>query len=617
MIHHNSLKWLSTLIIFGIISNLVIAKVPLATRQTTSVCRCQPNEPCWPTNKEWKDLAKQLTGRLVKPISVLAPCRKDAQSTQCTLALLKIHNPFYLSADPGVAQSQGWAEAWQYQNSAYAIEAQTTADVVAAVNFARNHHLRIVIKGTGHDYLGRSNAANSLLVWTHKMRQVTFDPNFIPQGCSLKEKSIPAVTVSAGAQWIDAYDEATNKHGRYVQGGGCTTVGAAGGFTQGGGFGSFSKKYGTGAAGVVQAEVVTANGQIVIANRCQNQDLFWAIRGGGSGTYGIVTHITFQTHELPNYVGFLQGSITAKNDAAYKKLIDRFMPFYYHQLNNEHWGEQLSFTAQNTINIFLVFQGKDQREMTNTWLPFKKWINEHPDLYTMKTKFRPIPPHKLWDLQYWQKYFPDMVTKNRTIKNGISQFWWTPNSREAFNYWYTYQSWWLSTTLFDKTHANELTDLLFQASRAGAITMHVNKGLAGSPDDVLTQSRNTAVNPALHNAVALLIMSASDNQVYPGVAGHEPDAESMKQTVLNISHAIKRFRDATPSAGTYVNEADYFQPDWQQAFWGENYQRLLQIKKKYDPLGLFYCHHCVGSEQWSANGMCLADQKPLESGATH
>ncbi|KTD61094.1 FAD-binding protein [Legionella spiritensis] len=109
-------------------------------------------------------MAKQLTGCLIKPVSTLKPCREYAQGAQCALAMLKVHNPFYLSADPGNAQSQGWSDAWQYQNSVYAVEAENTADVAAAVDFARNHHLRLVIKGTGHDYLGRSNAANSLLI---------------------------------------------------------------------------------------------------------------------------------------------------------------------------------------------------------------------------------------------------------------------------------------------------------------------------------------------------------------------------------------------------------------------------------------------------------------------
>ena len=55
-------------------------------------------------------------------------------------------------------------------------------------------------------------------------------------------------------------------------------------------------------------------------------------------------------------------------------------------------------------------------------------------------------------------------------------------------------------------------------------------------------------------------------------------------------------RAATPESGSYVNETDYFEPDWQRSFWGTNYPRLLEIKRRYDPDGLFRCHHCVGSE---------------------
>jgi hypothetical protein len=71
---------------------------------------------------------------------------------------------------------------------------------------------------------------------------------------------------------------------------------------------------------------------------------------------------------------------------------------------------------------------------------------------------------------------------------------------------------------------------------------------------------------------------------------------------------MKFIRDATPGAGSYVNETDYFEPNWQQEFWGANYQRLLQIKRKYDPEDLFFCHHCVGSERWSTDGTCKTAQ---------
>ncbi|MDE5022929.1 FAD-binding protein, partial [Francisella tularensis subsp. holarctica] len=79
------------------------------------------------------------------------------------------------------------------------------------------------------------------------------------------------------------------------------------------------------------AEVVTAYGKVVIANECQNQDLFWDIKGGG--TYGIVTNLTLRTHKLPSQFGLISGEITADSDNANKNLIKEFILFYSSKLN--------------------------------------------------------------------------------------------------------------------------------------------------------------------------------------------------------------------------------------------------------------------------------------------
>src|SRR5215831_14761501 len=123
----------------------------------------------------------------------------------------------------------------------------------------------------------------------------------------------------AGAIWMDVYDAVTTRAGRYVQGGGCTTVGVAG-LVQGGGFGAFSKGFGTAAANLLEAEVVTADGAVRIANAARNPDLFWALKGGGGGTFGVVTRLTLRTHALPAYVGAVRTMITAASDAAYATL---------------------------------------------------------------------------------------------------------------------------------------------------------------------------------------------------------------------------------------------------------------------------------------------------------
>jgi FAD/FMN-containing dehydrogenase len=106
-----------------------------------------------------------------------------------------------------------------------------------------------------------------------------------------------------------------------VQGGGCLTVGVAGLIT-GGGFGSLSKAFGLAAGNLLEAGVVTADGHVKLANACANPDLFWALKGGRSG-FGVVTRLTLRTHDLPEVIGWVNATIVATSDDAYRRLIAR------------------------------------------------------------------------------------------------------------------------------------------------------------------------------------------------------------------------------------------------------------------------------------------------------
>ncbi|NBS41161.1 FAD-binding protein, partial [bacterium] len=159
----------------------------------------------------------------------------------------------FLEEQAGATQSTGMFKAWNSTPSGYAVAAEDASDIQAAVNFARKNRVRVVVKGTGHDYYGRSCGPDeSLLIWTHNMRQVTVhDKSFVPKGAPAGTPPVSAVTTTAGNRWLEAYKIAS-ANGLYIQGGGCTSVGACGGFALGGGFGSFSKRFGSGAAGVLE-----------------------------------------------------------------------------------------------------------------------------------------------------------------------------------------------------------------------------------------------------------------------------------------------------------------------------------------------------------------------------
>jgi hypothetical protein len=87
-----------------------------------------------------------------------------------------------------------------------------------------------------------------------------------------------------------------------------------------------------------------------------------------------------------------------------------------------------------------------------------------------------------------------------------------------------------------------------------------------------------------------------------GLPGHEPDLNEATRSAENIQRSMLELKKVAPNAGSYLSESNFFEENWQRSFWGSNYSKLLQIKNKYDPDGLFYVHHGVGSEFWSSDG---------------
>jgi FAD/FMN-containing dehydrogenase len=184
----------------------------------------------------------------------------------------------------------------------------------------------------------------------------------------------------------------------------------------------------------------------------------------------------------------------------------------------------------------------------------------------------------------------------------VDAIFWAGNLEEAGAVWHAYQSAWLPASLLEPDQRERFVDAFFAAAQHWGVTLHVNKGLAGGSPEATAAARETAMNPAVVDAFALVISGALGQPAYPGVPGHEPDAAVAQSQAQATDRAMNEIRKLLPRVGSYVWETDFFQPNWQDAFWGENYPRLRAVKGKYDPDGLFFLHHGVGSEDWSADG---------------
>jgi FAD/FMN-containing dehydrogenase len=316
-----------------------------------------------------------------------------------------------------------------------------------------------------------------------------------------------------------------------------------------------------------------------------------------------VTRLTLRTHDLPEFVGAAIMTIEAKSDDAYRRLIGRIVAFYNEALFNPHWGEQIAFRPSNVLMINMTFQGLGQQQAQATWKPFLDWLAAAPQDFTMT---RPpiiiaLPARSFWDPGLL-KMLPGVVIADDRPGAPAANVFWAATLGEAGWVLHGYQSAWAPASLLREGQQESLADALFAASRHWGFALHVNKGLAGAPPEAIEAAKDTAMNPAGLDAFALVISGAEGPPAYPGIAGHEPDVAAARAHAQAIEGAMSQLRKLAPSPGAYFAESNFFEETWRESFWGPNYAKLLAIKDKYDPDGLFFGHHGVGSERWSADG---------------
>jgi len=572
----------------------------VARAQAIPFTRVRPGDPGWPSQAEWDEFGNAVDGRLIRVKPTLDVCRTTPEGAACREVFRELKNPYFIGDDPSLTQTMGWYQGWQSSPPEYVVMAKRAKDVAAAVNFAREKKLRLVVRGGGHSYLGTSNAAHSLMIFTRAMDGAVLHEAFVPQNCSSPAR--PAVTVGAGAIWMHTYNAVTTGAGRYVQGGGCGTVGVAG-LLQGGGFGSYSKQYGIAAASLLEAEVVTADGAVRIANACTNPDLFWALKGGGGGTFGVVTRVTLATHELPKFFGGVSVVIQAASDKAFRDLVERFFVFYRERLFNPHWGEIANIRPRRRLDIQMAFQGLTQEEATALWQPFLDELKASRD-YTLEAPARiyAVPGQRRWDPGFIRTHAPSAIHQDDRPGASADNIFWSANVPETGHYIQAFASRWLPQSLLADAARGKLVDGLIEAARRSSVEVHFQKGLAGGSPEAIAASRDTSVNPAVLDAFALAIVASEGPPALPGFPGHEPNLREAAENAAKVRRAEDTIQALAGDSGSYVAESSYFQSEWQRDYWGGHYGRLLTLKQQIDPDTLFFVRHGVGSEGWSDDG---------------
>jgi hypothetical protein len=564
---------------------------PPLPREDEARCKVYPGDKAWPKSGEWAQLNKTLGGALIKAVPQASVCyfngTRQHDEAACTKLAgnwtnsynhlddpIEMFSPVYQGVTCQPTSLYDSSECTQGGYPTYTVNASTTAHLQLAVNFARNTGVRFVIKNTGHDFSGKSGGAGSLSVWTHNLKDIAYIPSY---NDATTNYDGPAFKAGAGVQVYEIY-AAAHEHGLVAIGGEGRTVGAMGGYVQGGGHSPLSSIYGMAADQVLNFEVVTADGRFVTANAKENSDLFWALRGGGGSTYGIVTSAVIKAHPDMKVTSttFSYSSKDVSHDsfwAGFRAYLDYFPAnaaagtysyFFILPSGNDFTFLMQPFFAPNMSKA-------ETEELLRPWMT---------DLSNLGIEINPEYTEYSTFSDAWNASFPLEAIMKTHVASG-SRLW--PHSN------------WDNEIRLDDTF-----DAIKSSADAGLVTIAFNI----APTWANGGKQDTAVNPAWRETLCHMISSVS----WPMYASAEEQMQ-IRQNFTNVH--MQRWRDASPGAGSYLSESDRMEPNFQWSFYGSYYPKLLELKQKFDAKNVFWAATAVGSEFFQVESV---DGLPNENG---
>lgn len=409
---------------------------------------------------------------------------------------------------------------------------ESTADVQRTVRWSRKHAVRIVPRSGGHSYGGYSSTSG-VIVDVSRLNGVALD-------------SGGRAVVGAGARLIDVY-EGLWRHGRTVPAGSCPTVCIAG-LALGGGVGFASRKYGLTCDNLLEATVVLANGTAVVANARRHPDLHWALRGGGGGNFGIVTRLVFRTHpvgQVATYAIEWPWADAAQVVQAWQSFAPHAPDGLFSVLNvNAATGGRARITSAGQ------FFGSADR-LRGLLQPLANAGS--PTRFTVTSRSY-MDAQEMWagcSGTIAECHLPPQGRLGRSTFKGKSSFANKPLSRRGID------------TMIRQIEAH--------------ITTGSGSGI------VLLDSYGGAINRVKKSATAFVHRDALFSLQYLAYWEPAAAAEPNLRWLRNFYAAMRPY--VSPFA--YQN---YIDPDvraWGRAYYGTNLDRLVAVKRRYDPQNVF------------------------------
>ncbi|KAF9882492.1 hypothetical protein CkaCkLH20_00528 [Colletotrichum karsti] len=554
-----------------------------------------PGRCCWPSESSWEALDLTLDGNLVKsepiaqscydgPAKDLAECARVSklwsdQDFQTSNPIGRPY-PYNITCAP-VDHAAGQIPTSCSLGSlpTYAVNATTRADINSTLSYARQHNIRLVVASTGHDLLGRSDGYGSLEIWLrHYRRSIDFQQTYVPaNGCRGSNWTGSAIHIDGAYQWRDVYKVAKANNVIAV-GGGSASPSANGGWSSGGGHGPATRDYGLGADQILEAEVMLADGRVVVASHCENEDLFRALRGGGPG-YGIVLSTTVKTYPNVNAVTVHRLTLTPLRQIANNSdLLDAvsMLFFYYPSLNRAgfagyaYWSRNSptvfvgNSTSGYTHNFWMIGKTKQEVDRSCALCSLNEYLVHSPD--------RGVSVDEDWAEygDYWSFY---------EAESGL----YDPVGDTAI----------LTSRMMDPSVAGRYDDIraaleVFSGA-PGEFVSNVALLVSGGKVFEDAGDPTSGVHPAWRRSPYVLVAGR-------GVSRTASNAErkAVQDDITFVKGAA--VKKLSPGTGGYMNEGDRHDPDYIQTFYGDYYAAHLAAKRKYDPDHVFYCPTCVGAE---------------------